>query len=91
MVNKKYATHAREPFFEIANKNIKVESKVLDIGAGSGKFSIYCKRNDFYLFDGNQETVNFLKQENTNVFLGELPILPFDNEFFDLIHCDFFF
>lgn len=87
MVNKKYATHAREPFFEIANKNIKVDSKVLDIGAGSGKFSSYCKRNDFYLFDGNQETVNFLKQENTNVFLGELPILPFENDFFDLIHC----
>lgn len=87
MVNKKYATHSREPFFEIANKHITTQSKVLDIGAGSGMFSKHCKRNDFYLFDGNKETIDFLKQENSNVFLGELPKLPFENNFFDVIHC----
>ena len=47
MINKKYATHSREPFFEIANKHIKVDSKVLDIGAGSGKFSKTDRKNYF--------------------------------------------
>src|SRR5690606_15521311 len=61
--------------------------KVLDIGAGSGLFSKYFKRNDFYLFDGNDITINELKRENKNVFQGELPIIPFQNNFFDLIHC----
>jgi ubiquinone/menaquinone biosynthesis C-methylase UbiE len=87
MVNKKYATHRREPFFEIAQGYIKTESKVLDIGAGSGLFSKYCNRTDFYLFDGNAKTITELKKENKNVVQGQLPSLPFEDNFFDLIHC----
>lgn len=86
-MNLKYATHAREPFFEIASKYIKFNSIVLDIGAGRGDFAAFQNRNDFYLFDGNTQTVEFLKQSHINVFYGKLPDLPFENDFFDVIHC----
>lgn len=87
MTKNKYYTHKREPFFEIANSYISAESKVLDIGAGEGAFSEYCQRNDFYLFDGNQQTINELRQKYEHVFNGMLPALPFKSGFFDVIHC----
>lgn len=86
-MNLKYATHKRGPFFEIASKYINAESKVLDIGAGIGNFAKFHDRNDFYLFDGNKETVDLLNETYQNVFLGRLPELPFENNFFDVIHC----
>lgn len=87
MIDKKYATHNREPFFELAKKYIQPSSKVLDIGSGNGSFSKFCNRDDFYLFDGNENTVEVLKSKYENVFLGQLPMLPFENGFFDVIHC----
>ena len=86
-MKKQYITHKREPFFEIAKKYINESSKVLDIGAGNGAFAKYCNRNDFYLFDGNKETVETLRITNTNVYLGQLPKLPFEDSFFDVMHC----
>src|SRR5690606_10099395 len=32
-------------------------------------------------------TVEILKKEYHNTYLGQLPILPFDDNFFDVIHC----
>lgn len=87
MIDIKYATHNREPFFEIATNYIKPESKVLDIGSGNGSFPDYCKRDDFYLFDGNLKTVEELKKKYINSFCGLLPSLPFDDNYFDVIHC----
>lgn len=87
MVDLKYVTHKREPFFEIAKKYIKKGDAVLDIGAGNGDFADYCQVQDIYLFDGNELSINTLKAKKyKNVFLGELPKLPYNTAFFDLIH-----
>lgn len=83
----KYVTQRREVFFEIARKYIDEKSLVLDIGAGNGSFAKYCERNDFYLYDGNKESVSELQKEFRNSVVGELPLLPFEDGFFDLIHC----
>src|SRR5690554_3328012 len=86
-MNKTFVTSKREVFFEMANQHISGYSLVLDIGSGEGAFADYCKRKDFYLFDGNLKTVDNLKKRFPNVFYGELPKLPFESGFFDLIHC----
>ncbi|SHN31815.1 Methyltransferase domain-containing protein [Cyclobacterium lianum] len=87
MIDKKYITHKREPFFEIARKFIDKGAKVLDVGPGDGSFSAYCGRDDFFLLEGNQDSVNSLKKRYRNVYLGKVPAIPFENDFFDLIHC----
>lgn len=87
MNKENYYTHKREPFFEIANSYISKDSRVLDIGAGVGAFPEYCERDDFYLLDGNQATVDILKKKYNNVICGLLPKLPFESEFFNVIHC----
>ncbi len=79
-------TRSRIPFFEIARNIIKPDDKVLDIGAGDGCFSRYCKRNDFYLVDGNEITIQKHKDEFPNYIYSKLPTLPFDDNMFDLIH-----
>lgn len=86
MINKQYITLKREPFFEIARKFISDNSKCLDIGPGDGQFADYCKKKDIYLLDSNENTVKSLKEQYSNVFLGTLPELPFDDNYFDLIH-----
>jgi SAM-dependent methyltransferase len=88
MIDKKYITFSREPFFELARPFINKNSLVLDIGSGSeANFSKYFERNDFFLFDGNEETVNKLKQNFENVQQGSLPNLPYNDNKFDVIHC----
>ena len=86
MIDKKYLTHAREPFFEIARDLLTPHSKVLDIGAGNGSFSVFCERNDFFLLEGNAESVALLKERYPNAVEGKLPGLPFPDYFFDMIH-----
>ena len=88
MINKKYITSKREPFFEIAREFLDDDSVVLDIGCGNGSFSDYFKKKSFFLYDGNKQTVASLKNKGHKyVFHGNLPNLPFSNEQFDLIHC----
>jgi len=82
----KYATHRREPFFEIANTLIKEENKVLDIGAGNGAFADFVGIDNIFLFEGNTKSVENLKLKYKNVEFGRLPLLPYEDEFFDLIH-----
>jgi ubiquinone/menaquinone biosynthesis C-methylase UbiE len=87
-IDKNYATHSREPFFQIA-KNLldgSTREKVLDIGAGDGTFAEFCERKDFFLFEGNPETVKSLSKRFPNVVEGKLPQLPYEDEFFDVIH-----
>ncbi|WP_188360677.1 class I SAM-dependent methyltransferase [Flavobacterium orientale] len=87
-MNLKYVTHKREVFFEVATKYINDTTVVLDVGAGKGDFSNFHKSSDFYLLDGNEETVAFLKEkQHKNVYSGMLPQLPFESNFFDVIHC----
>lgn len=87
MIHLKYVTHKREPFFDLARKRIQPDFKVLDVGPGSGFFSEFCKRDDIYQFEGNPKNVEKLKQKYPNVYEGILPELPFESQFFDLIHC----
>ena len=88
MIDKKYITFNREPFFELARPFIKENSLVLDVGSGSeASFSKYFKRKDFYLFDGNKDTVFKLKQNFRNVTQGSLPNLPYEDLKFNVIHC----
>lgn len=88
MIDKKYITGKREPFFEIAREFFNDKSVVLDVGCGHGSFSNYFEEKDFFLFEGNKQTVNdLIKEGHKNVFLGNLPNLPFDDKQFDLIHC----
>jgi len=87
MIDLKYVTTKREPFFDLAKEFIRPDSKVLDIGAGNGYFAEYCNRSDFYLFDGNKINVLELQKKFPNSFYGRLPKLPFEKRFFDLIHC----
>ncbi|AVR45950.1 hypothetical protein C7S20_12180 [Christiangramia fulva] len=86
MIDSRYITLKREPFFQIAKNLIKESYRVLDIGPGDGEFAFYCNKEDIYLFDRNEKTVKHLKKKYKNVFLGELPKLPFDSQFFDVIH-----
>ncbi len=87
MIEEKYITQERAPFFEIATDFIEQTSKVLDVGSGGGEFSEFCKRNDFYHFDSNKDTIDALSKKYKNVYQGELPNLPFPDEFFNVIHC----
>lgn len=87
MIKNEFITHSRKPFFQIALNYIKPDSKVLDIGPGSGEFPEYCDRDDFYLLEGNGETVELLKQKYNHVYEGFLPGIPFEHDFFDVIHC----
>lgn len=87
MIDKKYTTNKREVFFDIAKAYVNPSSTVLDIGAGAGAFAKHLNIKDIFLFDGNRESVDLLKQTYKNCYCGKLPILPFENYKFDLIHC----
>ena len=86
-MDRKYYTFNKEPFFQIAKEYIIESSIVLDVGPGNGTFSDFCGRKDFYLFEGNKESARKLERRHDKVFCGELPTLPFEDNFFDLIHC----
>jgi ubiquinone/menaquinone biosynthesis C-methylase UbiE len=86
MIDKKYVTHQREPFFEIANELIVKESVVLDVGPGDGSFAKYCFRNDFFMYEGNPESAEKLKHYYPNTTHGQLPKLPYEDAMFDVIH-----
>ena len=86
MIDIRYATHSRKPFFQIAKDLIYDSDKILDIGAGDGKFADFCNREDMYLFEGNAKSASVLSKRFKNVKIGNLPSLPYEDEFFDIIH-----
>ena len=85
---KKYATHAREPFYRIAFDFYRAPGKVLDVGAGAGGFADLLGLGDIYLIEGNPESAEQLRHRYSNVFELRLPaVFPFEDQFFALIHC----
>lgn len=86
MINQKFITHQRKPFFEIAKELIQPQHAVLDVGSGDGSFAAFCNKTDMFMLEGNPESVKHLKTNYPNVVEGRLPLLPFNNEQFDVIH-----
>lgn len=86
MIEHKYSTHNREPFFEIARNIIPNNGQVLDVGGGDGSFGRFCGLSDLYILEGNPESAEKLKTEFSNTVYGRLPKLPFKDLFFDVIH-----
>lgn len=83
-----YATHKREPFFEIAREYAQSSGPCLDVGAGNGEFAAMLGRDDIYLVEGNPDSANALRRKYKNVYHLMLPsTLPFDDGQFGLIHC----
>lgn len=80
-------TYAREPFFDAALEYVTPESIVLDVATGDGAFAERAGRDDFYLIDGNPDSVAKLKERYSNVQEVHLPELPFRDNFFDMIHA----
>lgn len=87
MIDLKYATQDKRVFFGIVKDYLKSDYKVLDVGAGNGSFAHYIKHRNIYLYDGNPKSVEKLKKDFENCYLGQLPNLPFENNSFDIIHC----
>lgn len=84
----KFATHEREPFFAIARNYFCPGMITLDVGAGDGNFARFIGDENIYLVDGNPATVEHLKKQFKNAYSWKAQErLPFDNHFFDLIHC----
>ena len=88
---KPFITRAREPFFQMAKDYVEPGSVILDIGSGEGGFAKYLERDDVYMIDGNQATVELLKKSLKtfsfeNIQYGKLPELPFEGNKFDIIH-----
>lgn len=88
-------------FMPIFNKAIKVfkdcgYKKILDLGSGYGKHSIYLSQNDFNVtsIDINKQAIEWLEKyihanhvSNINVIKADIKDLPFENDYFDGIIC----
>lgn len=90
----KYSTGDRQPFFKVAASYLPKnrEDVIIDLGPGSGDFAEYCDANsqydNFYLLDGNQQTVSELSGRYKNVKYYTAPDqLPFDDCTVSYIHC----
>jgi len=92
-MRKLYCTGSRYPFYALAGKYLPENKKafILDIGSGSGKFERQLGLKDRYenlfLLDGNENTVQNLKKEYSNVLLYKAGTqLPFKEKTIDYIH-----
>lgn len=86
-INKKYITDSRAPFFDLANKYIKEDAVVLDVGCGKGEFAKHIKNPDIHMLDSNPATVQKLSEIYPRAFQGEASDLPYPDSFFDVIHA----
>ncbi len=85
---KPWTTLSRKPFFRLALRYINDDSVVLEVGAGKGEFAEMLPNPEkAYLLDANENTVHLLANKYPNVVLASLPYLPFEEDFFDVIHC----
>lgn len=86
------------PIFKESIKNFKkVEYKrILDIGCGYGKHSIYLSENSFIVtsIDINKQSIEWLKGyidrkniSNINLIQSDINDLPFEENYFDAIIC----
>ena len=88
-------------FMPIFNETIKVfkdcnYKRILDLGCGYGKHSIYLSQNDFNItsIDINKQAIEWLEKyidanhvSNINVIKADINDLPFENNYFDGIIC----
>lgn len=88
-------------FMPIINKTIKVfkdcgYKRILDLGCGYGKHSIYLSENGFNVtsIDINKQAIEWLEGyiatnhiSNINVVEANINDLPFENDYFDGIIC----
>lgn len=75
---------------------IKVKSKILDVGCGSGKVSEYLYKKDYIVtgIDINKKALEENKKRNSNITYLEADItkrLSFDDSFFDAITIPYVF
>ncbi len=84
---RQYSTGSRVPFFKVAEKYLRLDSRILDIGAGDGAFARAINRPDTYMIDSNPKSVEQMKDTFPNVSLGTIPPIPFEDGYFDMIHC----
>jgi SAM-dependent methyltransferase len=81
-------TQKRQPFYDTALKYCTPGLRVLDIGSGDGSFAQQVRQCEVHVLDGNAETVRQLRTAFDFAHEHRLPApLPFDDVFFDVIHC----
>jgi SAM-dependent methyltransferase len=97
LFKRKYSTHDRSPFFNIALKYSRllenINPVIADIGSGEGSFFKYLLENNFpheniFLLDSNAKTVESNKKGLTknSVHYQAPDKLPFENGSVGLIH-----
>lgn len=89
-----YCTFSKRPFYDIAAKYLPSDENgiIADIGAGEGKFADYLnlkeKYKNVFLLDGNNITVEKLKNRFKNAILYKAPgKLPFEDSAVSYVHC----
>ncbi|MFM6071850.1 MAG: class I SAM-dependent methyltransferase, partial [Dolichospermum sp.] len=82
-------TLSREPFYKKTEKYISQlnNPRILDIGSGDGEFAKTIDKLETFMVENNPLSVESLKKHFPNVFQAKADKLPFDDEYFDLIHC----
>jgi len=95
--HKVLSTMNRQPFFDIAQRYLPENrnSIIVDLGSGNGEFGtcgdICSKYDNFYLLDGNVQTVHELRAKFRNVIKYTAPgPLPFKNGSVSYVHCSHF-
>ncbi|MBT3690769.1 class I SAM-dependent methyltransferase [Candidatus Woesearchaeota archaeon] len=71
--------------------SVKKEMKVLDVGCGVGYFTnlVELKGAKGFGIDISKECIKLAKENFKGEFLeGDITKLPYENNFFDVIHCD---
>lgn len=78
----KFWAQKKNPLFEIFMKG----KKVLDIGCGEGNL-LRKDRNNIYGIDINKTLIEKLQSEGLLVKYGDATKIPFEDNYFDVIHC----
>lgn len=82
----KWITHDRKPFFELSGTFTKPGDRILDVGCGNAVFAETLGRKDIYLLDSSEAELNRLS-DYPNRQVGLATDMPYDNNFFQVIHC----
>lgn len=78
----KFWAQKKNPLFEIFMKG----RKVLDIGCGEGNL-LKKDRDNIYGIDINKTLIEKLQLEGLLVKYGDATKIPFEDNFFDVVHC----
>lgn len=69
-------------WIDIFINSFSYNSSLLDIGCGNGRNMFYCYYN-FYGVDNCENFIKICKDQQLNVKLSDMTVLPFENNFFD--------